>query len=333
MGQLRALGYTNVRHYRGGMADWTEAGGPVERLAAPISTVDLVARLATTPQDRLRFQPLSVPRQQWGSGLLDVIERQPTSRLFLAWLVMVVLCGGVYWLAGLAPHHGLLARDTPVDASLRGLATALYFSFVTATSVGYGDVVPVGAVRILAITEAVAGLLIFGAVVAKFVSRRQEELVYQIHRITFEERLDRVQMYLHLVLAELQAIAAMCDDGATRPAHVGVRLESVALVFSGELRVIRDLLYRPHQMPGEPVLGAILANLAASLRELSELLNCLPAGFSRSPTLDATLKTLVRVADDICAECVPQVYAPALTVWMDRIQETARGIARSVPNG
>ena len=78
-----------------------------------------------------------------------------------------------------------------------------------ATSVGYGDVVPVGATRVLAIAEAVTGLLVFGAVVAKFVSRRQDTIVREIHRVTFEERLDRVQTNLHLVLSELQAIATM----------------------------------------------------------------------------------------------------------------------------
>ena len=43
--------------------------------------------------------------------------------------------------------------------------TALYFSFVTATSVGYGDVVPMGVIRIVAIAEAITGLLIFGSFV------------------------------------------------------------------------------------------------------------------------------------------------------------------------
>lgn len=328
MERLRELGYANLRHYRGGIADWIEAGGPVESVTAPLLTASPASRLADTLRERSRPQSLHVPRQrQWESVLLDVIERQSTSQLFLAYLTMIVLCGGVYWLVGLSPHHGLSAGGTPVEMNLKGLATAIYFSFVTATSVGYGDVVPVGAVRILAVAEAVAGLLIFGAVIAKFVSRRQDEIVREIHRVTFEERLDRVQTNLHLVLSELQAVAMMCDDGMCRPERISARLESAALVFAGELRAIHALLYRPQQAPEEAVLGAILASLAASLRELGELLGYLPAGFVRSPTLEATLKTLARLADEICGECVPQVYAPALTVWMDRIQEIARGIA------
>jgi len=256
-----------------------------------------------------------------------VIERCSTSQLFLAYLAMIFLCGGVYWLGGFSAHHHLIVGGIPVDTSVSGLATAIYFSFVTATSVGYGDVVAMGALRILAVTEAVAGLLVFGAVIAKFVSRRQDEIIREIQRVTFEERLDRVQTNLHLVLSELQMVAAMCDDRTCRPERMSARLDSVTLVFAGELRAIHTLLYRPYQAPEEPVLGAILTSLTASLYELSELLGLLPGGFTRSPILEETLKTVARLADEICGECVPQNYAPALTVWMNRIQEIARRIA------
>jgi len=317
--QLRALGYTHLRHYRGGLADWTEGGGELESVAPAEPVAPLPAPRPTATR--------SLPAPSWSAALLAFIERQSTAQLFGCWLAMIVTCSVLYWLAGLWAHDGLIAGGQPVEMNARGLATAVYFSFVTATSVGYGDVLPLGVARVVAVAEAVSGLLIFGAVVAKFVSRRQDELVREIHRVTFEERLDRVQTNLHLVLSEIQAIAAMCEDGAVRLERVGPRLESAALVFAGELRAIHDLLYRPQWAPEEPVLSAILASLASSLRELSELLVCMPAGFARSATLQDTLRTLARLADEVCGECVPHTYAPSLRMWMDRIQETARRIA------
>ena len=65
----------------------------------------------------------------------------------------------------------------------------------------------------------------FGALVAKFVSRRQDELVRDIYNVTFENRLDRVQTNLHLVLSELQSISTLCDEGVIQPQRVGARLE------------------------------------------------------------------------------------------------------------
>jgi hypothetical protein len=37
-------------------------------------------------------------------------------------------------------------------------------------------------------------------------------------------------------------------------------------------------------------------------------------------TLESALATLARLADEICGHCVPHTYAPARTVWMDRIR-------------
>src|SRR5439155_19682319 len=128
-------------------------------------------------------------------------------------------------------------------------------------------------------------------------------------------------------LSELQAIATMCDDGTVRPERVSARLESAAMVFAGELRAIHDLLYRPQRAPAEPVLEAILAALAGAFRELTELLACLPTTFVRSTTLDGSLRIMARLADEICGECVPHADAPALPMWMDRVQEAARRVA------
>jgi hypothetical protein len=170
-------------------------------------------------------------------------------------------------------------------------------------------------------------LLIFGLLIAKFVSYRQEMLVREIHSVTFEERLDRVQTNLHLVVSELLAIAVLCDDGAARLERLAPRLETTTLVFTSELHAIHELLYNPRWMPDEAVLGAILANLASALNTLGEVLTCLPLSLRHSPALSTGLQTLSALANDICADCVPQVYAPALTAWMDRIQQAARAIA------
>ena len=215
----------------------------------------------------------------------------------------------------------------PVGGGLRGLVTAIYFSFVTTSSVGYGDVLPLGMARMFAVFEAVAGLLIFGAVVAKFVSRRQEELVLQIHRTTFEDRLNRVQTNLHHCLSDFLAIASACDGGSISSERVAARLDSAALVFVGELNTIHDLLYAPQRMPDDRVLEGILANLASSLRTLRDLLTCLPRDFSYSPVLGDSLKRVSSLSDEICSDCVPRAYAPVLANWMDRIREMARLIA------
>src|SRR6185436_4764310 len=171
----------------------------------------------------------------------------------------------------------------------------------------------------------IAGLLLFGIVVSKFVSRRQEQLTAEIHRLAYEDRLERVQSNLHVVLSELQTIADLWQREGARNERLAVRVEGAAMVFAGELRTIHDLLYRPQDPPDEPVLDLILAGLAAAFGELHLLLEAMGR---RSETLVHVLGQLRLLADQICGECVPRVYAQALKTRMDRVQEAARLLGR-----
>ena len=310
---LQKLGYTNARHYHGGLEEWRRAGERVEDAGTPVAADDVAAAAA----------PAAPRRHDWGRALVDTFERATTGDLISLWLLTIVACALLYWaLAGTS--SGLRAGDAAVGRTGNGLLSALYFSFVTATSVGFGDIVPLGAARAVAIAEAILGLLVFGAVVSKLVSRRQEQVVREIHRIAFDDRLSRVQADLHMVLAELQAVAEMCGRPALAEAQVRARVDSVSGICLGELRTIHELLYRPESMPQEDVLEGILASLAMMLEQFRELLHCFS---SRSHYLDRNLAGLSRLADDICSECVPRRYAPALRQWMDRIQALARQLS------
>jgi potassium channel LctB len=307
------MGYTNVRYYVGGMADWVESGGPVARVESPAAAV----------QPTRNIQPSSPRRVSW-ANCLDLLANWPLEQLVGFWLGIIIFFGVVYWTAGIGMGWGLQAGDTVVKPDLDGLGTAIYFSFVTALSIGYGDVIPLGPLRVLAVTEGIAGLLIFGCVISKLVSRRQEELVEEIHRTTFEDRLDRVRTNLHLVLSDLEAIDQIKREDSALPGLVLKRLESTERVFTGELKTIHDLLYRTRLLPEEDALESLLANLTLCLTALIDLLNTQP---QRSAGLDADLKTISHLANEICGECVPRTYAPALKHWMDQIQDLAKKIA------
>jgi hypothetical protein len=76
---------------------------------------------------------------------------------FVAHALEIVLYGVAIYV--LMSHHG--AGDL-VGASDSLLSACLYFSAETYTSLGFGDVTPVGPVRLLAGVEALNGLLLIG---------------------------------------------------------------------------------------------------------------------------------------------------------------------------
>jgi len=307
------MGYINVRHYIGGMADWGAGGAQVER--------------SSTSTEMFQARPSVGRNVARHLSWLEILANWPLERLICFWLGMIMAFGVVYWLAGISMGWGLQAGNTEVKPDLSGLATAIYFSFVTALSIGYGDVIPLGALRILAVIEGIAGLLIFGCVISKLVSRRQEELMEEIQRTTFDDRLDRVRTNLHLVFSDLGAVQQLQAERGVLPEQVLRRLESTVRVFRGELQTIHDLLYRSSVEPDEETLESLLANLVICLQSLAEKNGSRPSGDGQSAALDAALRSISNLAKEICGECVPRVYAPSLKESMDQIQELARRIA------
>ena len=332
---LHELGYSNLRVYRGGIADWVESGSPTESAADtpppephpdPHATMPVGPPLADSPNGVVGRGPAVLSRMgRLDKSMLDLVQQRSTLQLFLLWIGTILLSGSCFWLGALMGEHGLVEAGHPIGADLKGFGSALYFSFVTATSIGYGDIVPTGGARVIAVIEAITALLVFGAVVAKFVSHRQDQLVSEIHRITFEDQLDRIETNLHMVISELLSITAMTETKAPLN-RITTRLESSVILFSGELRTTRDILYQPRLMVEEGVMAAILATLASAMNVLAELLALLPPEFSRSQPLTITLERLTDLAEEICGECVPHTYTPRLVFWMDQIQATSKRI-------
>ena len=315
---LHELGYTNVAHFPGGLTEWREFELSKEPASDGIQP-------AVPVRLEVRGTRRGLLAGSASSRFIDALADRSVSALFRLWLEIVLGCGVAYWvMAALSPRAALVANGVPVATGVQGLLPALYFSAVTATSIGYGDIVPAGAARVLAVGEGIAGLILFGCVVSKFVSRRQEELIGQIHRIAFEDRLGRVRTNLLLVRTELQATARLCEGSDIPPPEALARVESAAMVFVGELHAVHDLLYRPQEAPEEAVLEAILAGLTSVFREFNELLACVEAQRARrSPALAGSVRTMSRLAREICGDCVPHEFAPALRTWMDQIQRMA----------
>src|SRR5512132_2113282 len=131
------MGYSNLRHYIGGMADWQTNDGPLEkwnRSTAPLPSKSIL-------------EPSAPHRLSW----LETIANFSLERLIVIWFGMIIVFGLIYWIAGLGMGMGLQSGNSVVKADGQGFVTAIYFSFVTALSIGYGDVVPLGWFRLAAI--------------------------------------------------------------------------------------------------------------------------------------------------------------------------------------
>lgn len=94
----------------------------------------------------------------------------------------ILIFGLAYLLAGMV-GGGLVEKDT----SSLGFWDCLYFSTVTITTLGYGDITPSGLSRVVASLEAVFGLVFVGYAVAQIVSLRESGLIEYLANEKFIE--------------------------------------------------------------------------------------------------------------------------------------------------
>ncbi len=111
------------------------------------------------------------------ANLLRFVLRAPSVNMDVlcaslsAYLMLGLLWTVAYWLVDQLTPAGALAFNTNEGRqSIRGF-NAFYFSFVTLSTVGYGDITPVSKVaRMLAAMEAMTGLLYVAVLIARLVS-------------------------------------------------------------------------------------------------------------------------------------------------------------------
>ena len=141
------------------------------------------------------------------SKIFSILDKIPFLSLFLVWMLFIILVGVGYFALG--SSYGSLEHVR--FNSTVSLLDAVYFSFVTATSTGFGDIIPVGYYKILAVFEVVFSLLVFAVVTSKLISIKQMAILKEIYDISFNERINRLRSALHLFRIDLRKISVMAE--------------------------------------------------------------------------------------------------------------------------
>jgi len=149
---------------------------------------------------------------RWTSSrrkLYNIIDSLSFSKIFVVWLLLVLLFGLIYFVFGNANSYLLVTQTNQPVSSVQ---EAVYYSFITATTTGFGDIVPTGLFRLLAIIEAVVGLLVLAMVTSKLVSIKQNIILEEIYELTFSEKVNRLRSSLLYFRQNLHNLIHKTED-------------------------------------------------------------------------------------------------------------------------
>ena len=194
------------------------------------------------------------------------LDKLNFSHIFIIWMSIVVTFGVMYHF--LSTPSSLLIYTSNKE-QVTNLVDKIYFSFITATTTGFGDIVPIGFFKVIAVFEVVIDLMMVALVTSKFISIKQDIILDEMYELSFYEQLNRLRSSLVLFRQNLGAIITDADDGTVRKSQLN-ELESYFYAFSDSLQDIIFLLERPDDshfvkkvslMDVEILLNSVLSSL------------------------------------------------------------------------
>jgi hypothetical protein len=157
------------------------------------------------------------------------LDRISFAHVFLLWLVIILVYAAIYYFLSISPANALNYRGVGISRNLPGLFNSVYYSFITITTTGYGDVSPNGLSKLFAILEVVSGVILTGVLISKLIGVKQERILEEVYDISYEEIIDRLRSGLYLFRSDVNRILEKVESESMKPREV----KDIWMIFSG----------------------------------------------------------------------------------------------------
>lgn len=125
------------------------------------------------------------------------------------WIGIIILFGLAYYLLDGNFSHLLYANS---QSRVSNLFDHIYFSFITATSTGFGDILPKGGHKIISIVEVVFGLILLAFVTSKFIAIKQNVILTEMYELSLHERINRIRSSLLLFRQKINLLTQTLEE-------------------------------------------------------------------------------------------------------------------------
>jgi len=245
----------------------------------------------------LSLQHIDFYKHFLGKKRLFSLERVDFYQILLTWFFLIFMLGIVYYffLGKLGANLISTISGEPVTK----ITDAIYFSFITATSTGFGDIIPVGFFKIIAVFEVILGLSLLAVVTSKLVSIKQDIILEELYEMSFVEKINRLRSSLLLFRQHASRIASHVDAGTVDKREIYdlyVYIHSMETVLEEMLPLINPEEKHFFSKVIDPLDTELLINsILQSFERLLELVTSLAKSNLqwRRPVTIATIKRCV----------------------------------------
>jgi hypothetical protein len=230
------------------------------------------------------------------------IDQLTFPRIFALWF-FVIFCFGLVYFYAQTPQSYLwsVLANHRVD----NLSDAVYYSFITATTLGYGDIVPLGGFRVLAIAEVVCGWLLLAMLTARLISIKQDIIIGELYEASIRSEITGLRTSLRHFRQKMDEFITHLEEGTLRKRSVNDLYRNLA---SFEENLIRIRAFIPEEKsrdfkknPEEEDMEILLNGILNSFEKIDELMrvNIQDDVIWRTESTIGYLKTCLDICESI----------------------------------
>lgn len=215
-------------------------------------------------------------------GLQSWIDQFTFPRIFGLWFI-VIFSFGLFYLYAQTPESYLWY--TVGEQKVQKLSDAVYFSFITATTTGFGDIIPFGFFKFLAVIEVVCGWLLLAAVTTRLISFKQDIIIGELYEISLRNEMAGLRTALRHFRQKMDEFISRMEEGHLKKRSFNDLYRNLASFEENLLRIRtlipEDDVHGFKKRPEEEDIEILLNSILNSFEKIDELAKTKPAsGFS-----------------------------------------------------